>query len=168
MQCVAGREPGRGRDLATRDSLGEYQAGQTRFAVDQYRAGAAGALAAAEFRREIADAAAEHVEQVLAVGDEHRLFRAVEMKLDRLARHHALPCIASRRRRCTPATSRRYQPDAMASVRRVDALGRYSGGPFDGCRIKRLTFQRAFDRRRPQRRLPHGAIGDARTLDAPA
>ena len=39
------------------DGLGEDQAGKLRLAVDQHRAGAAGALAAAVFRRQVADAA---------------------------------------------------------------------------------------------------------------
>src|SRR5690606_7130041 len=112
----AAGETGGGGDLMALDGLGQRQAGEMRHAVDQHRAGAAGALAAAVFRGEIPYPAAQHVEQVLAVLDEERLVGAVETELERLAGHGHLRSPVSSRPRCTPTTSRRYQAEASASV----------------------------------------------------
>src|ERR1044072_2482288 len=81
-------------------------------AVDQHGADAAGALAAAELRRGIADAVAQRGEQARAAVDEHRDGAAVVLGLDR--RFHGVPL--SRRLRCTAICSRRYQALASASV----------------------------------------------------
>src|SRR5690606_21462147 len=114
MEIGAGGEAGGGGDRSALDGLGEGQARELRLAVDEDRAGAAGALSAAELRGEVPDATAQHVEKVLTLLDEDRLLGAVEAELEGLLRHRHLR--SSRRRRWTPTTSRRYQPEARLSV----------------------------------------------------
>src|ERR1700688_3133154 len=89
-----------------------------RVAIDQHRTGAASALAATELGSYIADEFAQGDEQINAAIDEDRGVAAVVTKLQRglghgffLAPSYCWP--VSRRRRCTPTTSRRYQ--ALAS-----------------------------------------------------
>ena len=62
-------------DGAAGHGLGQRQAGEMRLAVDQHAAGAAAALAAAEFRRHVADQFAQRDEQVGAAIDENARHR---------------------------------------------------------------------------------------------
>src|SRR5258706_4306183 len=91
-----------------------------RLAVDQHGAGAAAALAATEFGRVVADAVAQRREQAGAAFDEDRDLAVVVFELQSSLGHDSyLPQASwpsSKRRRCTPTTSRRYQALAMASV----------------------------------------------------
>ena len=87
MQVRPVGEAQRSLDCAAGAGLGQRQAGQLRLAVDQHGAHAAGALAATELGRHVADAAAQRVEQVLPAVDEHRLVGTVEAELHRCLGH---------------------------------------------------------------------------------
>ena len=63
------------------NGLRERQAGEVRIAVDQYRAGAASALAAAEFGRQIADEIPQGGQQIAAAIDEDGDVAAVMAEL---------------------------------------------------------------------------------------
>ncbi len=158
-----------------RGHLGERQAGEMRLAVDQHGAGAAAALAATEFRRMIADALAQRGEQTVAALDEHRDLAAVVAELQRrLGHRRSAPRPSNRRRRCTPATSRRYQALAIGSVAGRGPFGR--GGdsaadsrlvevsslptpvprPWRGSRSAPSRHRLSARRRRGRRRPEHG------------
>src|SRR5260370_29719029 len=89
-----------------------------RIAVDQHRTGAASALAATELGSHIADELAQGGKQINAAIDEDRSVATIVTKLQGGLGHRFCLALAycwpvSRRRRCTPTTSRRYQ--ALAS-----------------------------------------------------
>src|SRR5262245_23450158 len=54
------------------------------------------------------------------------------------------------------------------AARRLHAFRRCRDRGGDPASIQSAPFERALDRARPQRRRPHGAVGDARTRDTPA
>src|ERR1044072_8610619 len=87
------------------------------FAVDQHAAGAAAALAAAEFRRHVADGFTQRDQQIDAAVDEKCDVAAVVTKLEGGLGHDAYSWPDSRRRRWTPTISRRYQalPSALSA-----------------------------------------------------
>ena len=73
MQLAAVGEPLQRLDRAALDALRRDQAGELKLAVDQHRAGAAGALPAAVLRRGQPELVAEHVDEERAGLDELRL-----------------------------------------------------------------------------------------------
>src|SRR4051794_36259341 len=85
-------------------------------AVNQDGASAAATLATTKLRRVIADTLAQRCEQAVAPIDEHRDLAAVVAELQWGLRHCQAPTPSSRRRKCTPATSRRYHALAIGSV----------------------------------------------------
>ena len=70
-------------DRAAVHGFRQRQAGEMQFAVDQHAAGAATALAAAEFRRHVADQFAQRDQQIDAAVDEQGDVAAVVTKLER-------------------------------------------------------------------------------------
>src|SRR5262245_63116768 len=84
-------ETARGLDRAILARLGQGQATQVRFAVDEHGADAAGALPAAVFRRGVADALAQRSEQIGAAVDEDCDVAAVVAELDRDLGHSRPP-----------------------------------------------------------------------------
>ena len=81
MKLGAGLEAVRGLDRFPGDRLGERYAGQHGLAIDQHRAGAAAALAAAELGRMIPDFVAQSRKEAHASIDEDRDLAAVVSKL---------------------------------------------------------------------------------------
>ncbi|MET4770344.1 hypothetical protein ABIA28_002558 [Bradyrhizobium elkanii] len=69
-------------DRTTGNRLGERQAGEVQFAVDQHAAGTAAALAAAELGRHVADQLAQRDQKVGAAVNEDRDVTAVMLKLN--------------------------------------------------------------------------------------
>src|SRR5829696_498412 len=104
-------------DRAAVHGFRQRQAGQMQFAVDQHAAGAAAALAAAEFRGHVADQFAERDQEIDAAVDEQRDVAAIVTKLEGGLGHDVYSRPDSRRRRWTPTISRRYQalPSALSA-----------------------------------------------------
>jgi hypothetical protein len=134
LQRVAGWPLWRARGRAHRPALygfGQRQAGEVQLAVDGDGAGAAGALAAAVFGREVADPAAQEVEQVRTLVGEGRARAAVEGEADGFFAISPGPCVRAgaemhaQRPRAVPGAGERVG-------RRVEPFGGHRSGPGDG------------------------------------
>ena len=130
----------------------ERQAGELQLAVDQHRAGAAGALPAAVLGRGQPELVAQHVDEQRAGLDELRLLRAVDGEVNGNARHRALPQRFSRRARCTGSTFRRYQSLANGSVGGDVPSAATATAARDRRVVERLALERLLHRARPDRR----------------
>ena len=140
-----------------------------RLAVDEHGADPAGALAAAVFRREVAEPAPQRREQVVGRIHEGGPVGPVEPELDGKLGHRVVSLLASRSRpRCTGSTSRRYHSLAIASVAgRVPSAATWRAAPIAAASSGLPSRARST----PLARIGvgrHGAVGDPRPGDPPA
>src|SRR5690606_20464553 len=116
VQLIAGRQSRGGVDAPAGNAFGKRQAGEMRLAIDRDRARAARAVTTAVFGAEVTDAAAQKLQKVLAGLRKGCPLRSIENEYYGCLCHQPRAIRSSRRLRCTPATSRRYQVVASASV----------------------------------------------------